>query len=81
MAPMAPDILADDEDDPLYTVNEAAARLACTAQALANARSQGRGPKYTKLARHPGVFYRASDLLVYELDRFLAKARKNKRAA
>lgn len=70
---MAPNIVAD-VDDPLYTTVEAAAHLGCSSQHLINARSgNGSGPRHTKIASHTGVLYRASDLLVYELDRLLRR--------
>ncbi|RWL48960.1 MAG: DNA-binding protein [Mesorhizobium sp.] len=68
---MAPSIFID-EDDPLLSHKEALAYLGFKhPNTLYNFKSQGRGPRVTKIAGHSG--YRTSDLMVWQLDRYLAK--------
>ncbi|TGP59553.1 hypothetical protein EN868_11210 [Mesorhizobium sp. M2D.F.Ca.ET.225.01.1.1] len=68
---MAPHIFTD-EGDPLLGHKEALIYLGFKhPNTLYNLKSQGRGPRVTKVAGHSG--YRMSDLMVWKLDRYLAK--------
>lgn len=73
---MAPNIFTD-EADPLLSGNNAAAYLGYSqAQTLHNLRNRGIGPRATKIPGHTGTFYRTSDLMLWGLDRYLAKVAK-----
>ncbi|RWD70291.1 hypothetical protein [Mesorhizobium sp.] len=68
---MAPHIFTD-EADPLLSLKEALAYLGFRHPgSLYNFRSQGGGPRATRVAGHIG--YRMSDLMVWQLNRYLAK--------
>ncbi|RWD70196.1 hypothetical protein [Mesorhizobium sp.] len=66
-----------DDIDPLLSHADAAAYLGLRhQQTLHNLKSQGIGPRQTKIRGSRGSLYRMSDLLVWQLDRYLAKVAK-----
>ncbi|MDG4890912.1 hypothetical protein [Mesorhizobium sp. WSM4887] len=75
---MAPHVFTE-EADPLLSHRDAAAYLGFRhQQTLHNLRSKGIGPRPTKISGSPGTLYRMSDLLVWDLDRYLARVAKAK---
>ncbi|MGT2468959.1 hypothetical protein ACVOMV_36485 [Mesorhizobium atlanticum] len=73
---MAPYIFID-EDDPLLSGAAATAYLGFRHRnTLPNLQSQGIGPRATKIPGNRATFYRMSDLMVWDLDRYLARVAK-----